>query len=93
MKTATTTRQPTARIDVRGRRSAPFVAGAGLLILTAVAYLPVLDAGFVWDDDDYVTGNPMLGSTDGLRRIWTDTSATPQYYPLTHTSFWVEYQI
>jgi tetratricopeptide (TPR) repeat protein len=47
----------------------------------------------VWDDDDYVVENPMLRSGEGLRRIWTDTAATPQYYPLTHTTFWVEYQL
>jgi hypothetical protein len=47
----------------------------------------------VWDDDDYVVENPMLRSAEGLRRIWTDTAATPQYYPLTHTTFWVEYQL
>jgi len=47
----------------------------------------------VWDDDDYVVENPMLRSAEGLRRIWTDTAATPQYYPLTHSTFWVEYQL
>lgn len=63
------------------------------MALVVVAYLPALRAGFVWDDDDYVTENPMLRSADGLRRIWTDTAATPQYYPLTHTTFWVEYRL
>jgi len=47
----------------------------------------------VWDDDDYVVENPMLRSAEGLRRIWTDTAATPQFYPLTHSTFWVEYQM
>jgi tetratricopeptide (TPR) repeat protein len=57
------------------------------------AYLPALGAGFVWDDDAYVVDNPMLRSPGGLGRIWTDTAATPQYYPLTHTTFWIEYQL
>jgi tetratricopeptide (TPR) repeat protein len=47
----------------------------------------------VWDDDDYVVENPMLRSAEGLQRIWTDTAATPQFYPLTHTTFWIEYQM
>jgi len=47
----------------------------------------------VWDDDDYVVENPMLRSAEGLRRIWTDTAATPQFYPLTHSTFWVEYHL
>jgi len=47
----------------------------------------------VWDDDRYVVDNPALRSPEGLLRIWTDTSATPQYYPLTHATFWVEYRV
>jgi len=63
----------------------------GLLLLAAAAYAPfVADAGWIWDDDDYVTANPVLTAPGGLVAIWTDASATPQYYPLTHTSFWIE---
>ena len=29
----------------------------------------------------------------GLWRIWFDFTATPQYYPLVHTSFWLEYHL
>jgi tetratricopeptide (TPR) repeat protein len=58
-----------------------------------IAYLPVWDAGFIWDDDAYVTGNLTLRNLEGLRRIWLDAAATPQYYPLTFTSFWVDYHL
>jgi protein O-mannosyl-transferase len=64
-----------------------------LAAATVLAYLPALSAGFVWDDDSHVTDNPTLRSLAGLRRIWTEPGATPQYYPLTHTSFWVEYRL
>ena len=64
---------------------------AGLLVaLTLVAYGPTLAAGFIWDDDDYVTENPTLRTADGLRQIWLDYGATPQYYPMVHTSYWLE---
>jgi tetratricopeptide (TPR) repeat protein len=67
---------------------------AGLLVaMTLVAYRPVLDNGFIWDDDDYVVENPTLRSPKGLTQIWLDFGATPQYYPLVHSTFWVEYQI
>jgi tetratricopeptide (TPR) repeat protein len=67
---------------------------AGLLVaMTLVVYRPVLDNGFVWDDDDYVVENPTLRTADGLRRIWLDYGATPQYYPLVHSTFWVEYHL
>src|SRR5258706_8200092 len=67
------------------------VAGAALItLLTVVAYLPALHAGFIWDDDSYVTENPTLRSVDGLAAIWFKPGATYQYYPLVFTSFWVE---
>lgn len=66
---------------------------AALVALTANAYAPVFQCGYVWDDDSYVTKNPTLESVDGLRRIWFEVGATPQYYPLVFTSFWAEYQL
>ncbi len=67
-----------------------FGLGAGLiLLLTLSAYLPALRAGFIWDDDRYVTENIVLAAPDGLRRVWT-LKQTDQYYPLTYTSFWIE---
>ena len=71
----------------------PLFLGAALLALTLLAYLPALDNGFIWDDDDYVTANPTLRSLDGLRRIWLEPGAVPQYYPLTFTSLWVDYHL
>lgn len=64
-----------------------------LITITVIAYLPAIRGGFIWDDDDYVTENPTLGNLSGLKAIWLDPSATPQYYPLVHTSFWIEHQL
>ena len=64
-----------------------------LVALTLAAYAPALQAGFIWDDDSYVTANPTLQSLDGLRRIWLEPGAVPQYYPLTFTSFWIEHHL
>ena len=70
-----------------------FLAGSLLVAGTLAAYRPALDAGFVWHDNEHVSENPLLLSAAGLWRIWTDPSATPQYYPLTFTSFWIEYRL
>ncbi len=67
-----------------------FAAAAALILCTLVAYYPALHAGFIWDDDDYLTGNPTLSDLQGLRRIWLEPGAVPQYYPLVHTTFWIE---
>jgi tetratricopeptide (TPR) repeat protein len=55
--------------------------------------VPAFQAGWVWDDDSYVTANAALRSFDGLRRIWFEPGAVAQYYPLTFTSLWLEYQL
>src|SRR5215472_8831000 len=61
-----------------------------LFVITVVAYLPALRGGFIWDDDDYVTRNSTLRDLHGLYRIWFEVGAVPQYYPLVHTTFWLE---
>src|SRR5262249_60187123 len=72
-------------------RAASVLGPLLLAALTLAAYLPALENGFVWDDDQYVTANETLRSLGGLSRIWLTPAAVPQYYPLTFTSFWVEY--
>src|SRR5688500_8691294 len=71
-----------------------FALWAGVLFLLALTiYSPAIRGEFLWDDDRHVTRNATLRSADGLRRIWTERFATPQYYPLTHTTYWIEYQL
>jgi Flp pilus assembly protein TadD len=65
----------------------------GIACLTLVAYVPALSAGWIWDDDHYVTKNPLLHNPAGLVSIWLDPTSTPQYYPLVYTTFWLEYQL
>ncbi|MGD0651503.1 MAG: tetratricopeptide repeat protein [Verrucomicrobiia bacterium] len=64
-----------------------------IVLLTVVAYLPAMRGGFIWDDDAYVTGNQTLRSAQGLHQIWLNPKRMAQYYPLTFTVFWVEYQL
>lgn len=63
-----------------------------LAVLTFLAYLPAWNGKPIWDDDIHITP-PSLRSIDGLARIWTDPAAAPQYYPLLHTVFWLEYKL
>jgi len=65
-------------------------AGAALVLAVAAAYVPALKAGFVWNDDTYLTENRTLDGIEGLRLIWTEPKANEQYYPMVFTSFWVE---
>ena len=74
-------------------RERPILQGALMILLVVLAYLPALRGQFLWDDDDNVINNRTLRSLDGLRRIWFEPGATQQYYPLTHTSFWLDYHM
>ena len=67
--------------------------GTAIFLLIIVAYLPALNAGYIWDDDDYYTENVLLESVEGLWQIWTRPTWIPQYYPVTHTSLWIDYQL
>ena len=67
---------------------------AALLAIAALlAYIPALGAQYIWDDESYVTGNETLRTIPGIARIWLEPTATPQYYPLVHTTFWLEYRL
>jgi len=73
--------------------AAPSPAGfwiAMILIGVTLAYVPAMRGGFLWDDNAYVVDNPVLRESGGLWRIWFEPGATPQYYPLTFTTFWIE---
>ncbi|MEE2885902.1 MAG: glycosyltransferase family 39 protein, partial [Planctomycetota bacterium] len=68
----------------------------GLVALVFASYATVLGtAGWIWDDPEYVTRNPVPNGAieNGLWAIWTDTTATPQYYPMVHSSFWLEWRL
>ena len=75
------------------RRMLPVWQGGLIILLVFLAYLPALRGGFIWDDDYYVTQNPTLHDLGGLHRIWFKVGAVPQYYPMVHTTFWLEYHL
>jgi hypothetical protein len=67
---------------------------AGLIVLlTLLAYIPAMCGGYIWDDNAHITDNATLRSSDGLAKIWFNPKVLPQYYPLVHTTFWVEYHL
>ena len=61
-----------------------------LVLAIALAYQPAWHGGFIWDDDEYLTENPLLTAPDGLRRIWFSLDSPSQYFPLTYTTFYLE---
>jgi len=50
-----------------------------------------MKGGFVWDDAIYITANPLVKASDGLRRFWFTTEAF-DYYPITWSLWWLEWR-
>jgi tetratricopeptide (TPR) repeat protein len=63
-----------------------------LLVVTALAYYPAWHGGVLWDDNAHLT-RADLRSTAGLWRIWFDVGATQQYYPVSHSGFWLMHRL
>lgn len=74
-------------------RRREWFAAALLVILPLGLYIPVYNGAFLWDDDSYLERNPLIRQPDGLETIWFEPRASPQYYPLVFTSFWIEYRL
>src|ERR1035441_10739788 len=70
-----------------------WVGGLFIILATLAAYWPVFSAGFIWDDDAYVTENSLLSAPDGLSRIWFSAHSQSQYFPMVFTTLRVEYAL
>jgi tetratricopeptide (TPR) repeat protein len=79
-----------AQKNQAGGSAAKWILLAGLIVSTLIVYAPARHGGLLWDDDGHIT-RPELQSAAGLGRIWFDLTATQQYYPVTHTAFWLQH--
>ncbi len=77
----------------KGETHHPALLAGLLILLVLIAYLPALRCGFIWDDDVYVTQNPMLTDANGLREIWFSAHTQSQYFPLVYTTFRLEREL
>jgi Flp pilus assembly protein TadD len=64
-----------------------------LVAATVLAYVPALNGGFVWDDASWTLNlTRLFQNASGLWAIWVHPTALQQYYPLSATSFWLDYR-
>jgi Flp pilus assembly protein TadD len=61
-------------------------------LATFLVYLPAINGGLIMDDAEHITP-PALQSLGGLARIWFDVGATPHYYPVLNSVFWLEHHL
>ncbi|HEY3155933.1 MAG TPA: tetratricopeptide repeat protein [Candidatus Eisenbacteria bacterium] len=62
-----------------------------ILVLTFVVYIPCLDNDFVWDDDLYVSENPLVTHPNAHALLTTPLGGN--YHPLTIASLALNYRI
>ncbi|HID30926.1 MAG TPA: tetratricopeptide repeat protein [Desulfobacterales bacterium] len=72
-------------------KSSGFRVGV-IVFVTLIVYIPAMRAGFIWDDDLFVTQNPLIKADDGLYRFWF-TAEAPDYFPLVSSSLWFEWRL
>jgi tetratricopeptide (TPR) repeat protein len=65
--------------------------GLVLVLAVVLTYLPLWQAGYIWDDDVIVTSNPCVSGPLGLKEIWTTSGA--RFYPLVLSTFWLEHAL
>lgn len=70
----------------------PGAQAAAIVVAVVLVYLPALHAGFVWDDEQLITGNPLLRNFAGLVEIWSG-GRTADYFSITNTVFWIEHHL
>src|SRR6476659_468720 len=68
-----------------------WILGLILFLSVVLTYTSVWQAGFIWDDDAHLTGNPCIIGPLGLKEIWTTKAA--DICPFTFTTFWAEHAL
>lgn len=64
-----------------------------LVVMTAAAYVPATKCGYIWDDDFWLTRNPLVSAPEGLWQIWFSYNQPSQYFPMVYTTFHFEYAL
>jgi len=59
---------------------AALIVAAGLWV-----FWPALHGGWLWDDDFYISQNPLLNDPDRLWKIWFEPGTFVEYYPFEAT--------
>ena len=75
-------------------RRMPLWLGAAIIVAAAFwVYSPVFHGGWLWDDDWYVTAQPLLRDRAGLWTFWFRPGSWIEYYPLEETLLWIEWHL
>jgi tetratricopeptide (TPR) repeat protein len=75
------------------REESVIAAGVAVIFVAAfLVYWPAMHGGFFWDDLLNIDTNPLIRSDAGLLKIWLGQGNAYDYYPLTWTTWWLEWR-
>jgi hypothetical protein len=86
---------PVAKQPLRQRRPFDWWKLAGVLIIAATTlwiYWPALNGSWLWDDDYLLQKNDLIHDPEGLGSIWFAPTSLIDYFPLTVSVEWLEWQ-
>ena len=78
--------------SIRGAALSSWARAALIVLAGACIYAPTLRGGWLWDDSQEVTQNPVLPDPAGLAKIWGGTIGA-DYFPLKTTVQWLEWRL
>ena len=66
---------------------------AAISALCLLVYYPLHAAGFIWDDGYWILNDPAMHHWWDLRFVWFDPMTFMQYYPLSVTAYFLQWQL
>lgn len=64
-----------------------------ILALCLLVYYPLHAAGFIWDDGYWILNDPAMHHWRNLQFVWFDPMTFMQYYPLSVTAYFLQWQL
>jgi tetratricopeptide (TPR) repeat protein len=61
--------------------------------VTLWIYWPSLQGALIWDDQWYITMNPLLHDSTGLWKFWFQPGSWVEYYPVQESVLWLQWQL
>ena len=82
-------------VDTKRPAPNPWLPWQVLAVVAAVlwVYWPALNGTWQWDDDLYLTKNPLLNDPARLWKAWFVPGSFIEYYPIEETVQWVQWQL
>jgi tetratricopeptide (TPR) repeat protein len=71
-----------------------FWLGVAAIVLAVFwVYSPSIHGDWLWDDDWYITSQPLLRNLNGLWKFWFAPGSWVEYYPVEETLLWIEWHL